>query len=489
MEKQYTNFFLVRDNILYRGFQDGERVLKRIPYRPSLFVESKKQTKWKTLQGNSVDKITFDSIGEARDFVNRYENVDNFTYYGNTKYHYAFISDEFTGIIDYNISNIIIANIDIEVGSDSGFAKPENPFEQIIAITIETCGKYISFGCGDFQPKESTVNYIKCENEVDLLTRFIEHWCHSLPDIVTGWNVQFYDIPYLYNRIERVLGESEAKKLSPWKLTNKKEINYGGRPQIEIELCGISVLDYMDLYIRYQPKKESNKLNYISYSELGEKKISYEEYGNLHNLYKNNFQLFMEYNIKDVELVKRLEEKLKLIEMVIALAYDAKVNFTDVFAQVRLWDAIIFNHLKEQNIVLPKIVRNNKSSGYAGAYVKEITPCSKDWVVNFDLNSLYPSLIAQMNISPECLVPQMYSSVTVEQILNRELSTDSYREHNVSLAANGHCFSNDKIGFLPDILMRMYEDRKLYKNKMIEAKKELERVNEELKLRVSQEAK
>jgi DNA polymerase elongation subunit (family B) len=197
------------------------------------------------------------------------------------------------------------------------------------------------------------------------------------------------------------------------------------------------------------------------------------------------YQVGIEYNIKDVELVKRLEEKLKLIEMVVALAYDAKVNFTDVFTQVRLWDTIIFNHLKANKIALPKIVRNNKAAGYAGAYVKDVEPCSKDWVVSFDLNSLYPSLIAQMNISPECLVPELYESVNVESILNRTYETKKYKDANVSFAANGHCFTNDKLGFLPDILMRMYEDRKMYKNKMISAKKELERVNEELKRRAS----
>jgi DNA polymerase elongation subunit (family B) len=483
MNKQYTNFFLVRDNILYRGIEDNERVLRRVPYKPSLFVNSTQNSKWKTIFGQPVDKITFSSISEARDFVRTYENVENFNYYGNTKFHYAFISDEFENVIDYNMSNIVIANIDIEVGSDAGFAKPENPFEQIIAITVEISGRYVSFGCGEFIPKDDSVKYIRCQNEVELLSKFLEHWAYVSPDVITGWNVQFYDIPYLYNRIERVLGETDAKKLSPWKMATKKEIVYGNRPQLEIELCGISTLDYMDLYIRYQPKKESNKLNYIAYSELGEKKISYEDYGNLYNLYKSNFQLFMEYNIKDVELVKRLEEKLKLIEMVVALAYDAKVNFTDVFTQVRLWDTIIFNHLKANKIVLPKIIRNNKSSGYAGAYVKEVEPCSKDWVVSFDLNSLYPSLIAQMNISPECLVPELYESVGLESILNRTYDTKKYKDSNVSFAANGHCFTNDKLGFLPDILMRMYEDRKTFKNKMLDAKKELERVNDELKRR------
>ena len=480
MSKQYTNFFLIRDHIFYRGIENGERISKKIPYSPSLFVDSKVPTKWKTLDGKHVDRIKFSSVSEARDFIRTYESIDNFTYYGNTKFHYAFISDNFKDLIDYDIRGIIVANIDIEVASEIGFAKPDNPFEEVIAITIDVNGTYLSFGCGDFITDNSSVKYIKCENEAELLRKFLEHWNHISPDIITGWNVQFYDIPYLYNRIERVLGESEAKKLSPWKIASKKDVYYGNKKQEQIELAGISVLDYMDLYIRYQPKKESNKLNYISYVELGEKKISYDEYGNLHNLYKNNFQLFMEYNIKDVELVSRLEKKLKLIEMVIALAYDAKVNFTDVFAQVRLWDTIIFNDLRKKNIVVPKMTKGEKSTEYAGAYVKDVEACSKNWVVSFDLNSLYPNIIAQWNISPECLLPDMYSSTRVESLLSESVDTKRFSDSNVSYAANGQCFSNEKIGFLPDILMRMYEDRKMYKNKMIAAKKELERVKEEL---------
>ena len=478
--RQYTNFFCIRDNIFYRGIENGERVTKKVTYKPSLFVDSKKDTKWKTLEGKHVDKIQFSSISDAKDFVQRYDSVDNFNYYGNVKYHYAYIADEFPDMIDYNISDIVVANIDIEVGSEIGFAKPANPFEEVIAITLEVNGTYISFGCGEFVTDNQSVKYIQCKNEVELLEKFLEHWEHISPDIITGWNVQFYDVPYLYSRIERVLGEKSAKRLSPWKMVYKRDILYNGTSQLAYDISGVAILDYMDLYIRYQPKQESNKLNYISYVELGEKKISYEEYGNLHTLYKTNFQLFMEYNIKDVELVKKLEEKLKLIEMVVALAYDAKVNFTDVFAQVRLWDTIIFNDLKKKDIVVPKIVRGEKSTEYAGAYVKDIVAGMKEWVVSFDLNSLYPSLIAQFNISPECLLPDEYRSVSVSSMLNQECDSSDAVGRNMSLAANGHCFTNDKIGFLPDILMRMYEDRKTYKKKMLVAKKELERVKEEM---------
>lgn len=479
-ESFYTNFVCLGNQILYRGIEAGERVSKKLSMKPSLFVPSTKSTKWKTLDGKSVDKITFSSINEARDFIKKYSEVDNFVFFGNTKFQYVYIGDTFPQLIDYNIEKLVIANIDIEVTSEIGFAPPENPFESVVAITLEVGGIYYVFGCGEFTTQQEGVHYIKCVDETELLRKFLEHWDHISPDIVTGWNVQFYDIPYLVNRITKILGEKSAKMLSPWRIISTKTAFYKGKEQTAIELVGIGTLDYIDLYRRYGTKQESEKLNYIAYVELGERKISYEEYGNLHSLYKNNFQKFIEYNIKDVQLVKKLEEKLKLIEMVVAIAYDAKVNFTDVSMQVRMWDAIIFNHLKSKNIVVPQMANSHKDSMYAGAYVKTIIPGMYEWVVSFDLNSLYPNLISQFNISPECFVPSKFRQVTVDALLDMQIDTSDLADQGLGLAANGHCFSNERVGFLPEILMRMYEERKLYKDKMLDAKRELERVNEEI---------
>lgn len=478
--KFYTNCTCVGNNILYRGVENDERVSKKFTVQPTLFLPSNKPSKYRTLDGKYADKIQFSDINEAKEFVRRYESVDNFVYYGNTKYHYVYLGDEFPDVVDYDFSRIVIANIDIEVASENGFAPPENPFEQVIAITVETKGVYVVFGCGEFSTEDSSIKYIQCKDESDLLRRFIEHWEHLAPDVVTGWNVQFYDIPYLVNRISKVYGDKEAKRLSPWRYLSTRPAYNKGRQQTAVELVGISTLDYMEMYRKFQPKQESEKLNYIAHVELGERKLSYEEYGSLHNLYKSNYQKFIQYNIKDVELIKKLEEKLKLIEMVVALAYDARVNYADTFAQVRMWDTIIFNHLKKQNIVMPRLSDNEKDTEYAGAFVKEVIPGMYEWVVSFDLNSLYPNLIAQFNISPECLVPDKFRPVSVQSLLSKQIETQDLRENNISLAANGHCFSNEKIGFLPDILMRMYEDRKTYKKKMLDAQRELERVKEEM---------
>lgn len=476
----YTNCTCIGNNILYRGVRNGERVTEKFTVQPTLFLPSSKPSKYKTLDGKYADKIKFGDINEAKEFVRRYEQVDNFVYYGNTKYHYVYLGDKFPNVVDFDFSQIVTSNIDIEVSSVAGFAPPENPYEEVTAITMETRGTYVVFGCGDFTTDNQHIKYIKCKNEMDLLQRFLEHWEFVAPDIITGWNIQFYDIPYLVNRIAKLFGDKEAKRLSPWKYLSTRKAYYKGRHQVAVELVGVSTLDYMELYRKFQPKQESEKLNYIAYVELGEKKLSYEEYGSLQDLYQNNYQKFIEYNIKDVELIRKLEEKLKLIEMSCALAYDARVNFTDVFAQVRMWDTIIYNHLKKNNIVLPRLNENEKAAEYAGAYVKDVRPGMYEWVVSFDLNSLYPNLIAQFNISPECLVPDKFRPVSVRSLLNKEVDTSDVKADSIGLAANGHCFTNDKIGFLPDILMRMYEDRKTYKKKMIEAQKELELVKEEM---------
>jgi DNA polymerase elongation subunit (family B) len=481
--KFYTNCACIGNNVLYRGFHDGERVVEKLSLKPTLFLPTNKTTKWKTLDGKHADKIQFDTIDEAKKFVKQYEHVDNFVYYGNTKYQYVYLCDTYPEHVDYDFSKIVIANIDIEVSSENGFAPVENPYEQVIAITIESDGRYAVFGCGEFSTTNKAIKYIRCNDERDLLVKFMEYWEKMSPDIITGWNVQFYDIPYLVNRITRVFGEKEAKRLSPWKYLSTRSAFYKGRQQMAVELVGVSTLDYMEMYRKFQPKAESEKLNYIAHIELGEKKISYDEYGSLHGLYKNDYQKFIEYNIKDVELIKKLEDKLKLIEMCVALAYDAHVNFSDVFSQVRMWDVIIYNHLKKQNIVIPRLLTQNKDAEYAGAYVKDILPGMYEWVVSFDLNSLYPNLISQFNISPECLIPNKFKSVTVQSLLDKSIDTSDLVESNIGMAANGHCFSNDRIGFFPDILMRMYEDRKLYKSKMINAQKELEKVKEELNKR------
>lgn len=407
----YTNVQVYGSRILYRGVQNGRRVRNRIDYFPTLYVPSQTPTEWKTIYGEFLAEVKPGNIRECRDFVKQYEGVENFKIYGNQKYEYTFIADNWSADVDWDLAHINVCNIDIEVGSENGFPEPDTASEPITSITMKMSnGKFIVLGCGDFKNSRTDVKYIKCMDEFDLIKRFISEWSLDYPDVITGWNVALFDIPYLVNRITKLMGEEVAKQLSPWGIINSRQVAYSAsRTYTAYELLGISTLDYIDLYRRYAPNgksQESYKLDAIAHEELGERKLSYEEYGSLHKLYRENYQLFIEYNIKDVELIERLDEKLKLIELALILAYDSKTNYGDVFAQVRMWDALIYNHLKARFIAIPPITSHSKDEQYIGAFVKDPIVGLHKWVASFDLDSLYPHLIMQYSISPENLVSE-----------------------------------------------------------------------------------
>lgn len=488
----YTNVACVGNNILYRGVKEGRRIKLKVAFEPTLFLPSKKPTAFKNLEGEYLEPMKFETIREARDFVKRYEDVDNFKIYGNSSYQYSFIADEFKGMIDWKLEDLSIAILDIEVGSENGFPDPYIAKEPITAIAIKYIGgDMVVFGCGDYVVQETEI-YHKCKNEIDLCKKFISYWQQNCPDVMSGWNIKFFDIPYLINRFTSLVGEAEMKKLSPWGLIDSRKAVVNNRELIAYDFKGIATLDYLELYKWYAPSgksQESYTLNNICNFELGETKISFEEYDNLHQLYRLNFQKFIEYNIKDVDLVLKLERKLKLIELGLTLAYDTKTNYEDIFAQTRMWDAIIYNYLLAKNIVVPPKIRNDKDSAFEGAYVKEVQVGKHDWVASFDLNSLYPHLMMQYNISPETLVEVsdyddtmediIMAGVSVDKMLKQEIDTSKLK--GVALAPNGQFFRTDKQGFLPQMLEEMYIDRSKFKKLMLKAKQEYENEKDESK--------
>ena len=482
-KKYYTNVAIQGNNILYRGVKDGRRTKMKIQYAPTLFLPSNKPTNWKTLFNESLEPMKFESIREAKDFVNKYDSVENFSIYGNDRFEYAFIADEFKGQIDWDISDISIAFIDIEVGSENGFPDPYKATEPITAIAIRSLnGGMTVYGCGDYEI-QGDETYIKCQDEYNLCKRFMQDWSDNTPDVITGWNIEFFDIPYIINRFRMILGEDETKKLSPWNNIWERKVTVNGRELISYNITGLSSLDYIELYKWYAPggkSQESYKLDNIASVELGESKLTYDEYDNLHSLYRLNYQKFIEYNIKDVDLIVKLEDKLKLIELALTLAYDTKCNYEDVFAQTRMWDALIYSYLLERNIIVPPRVIKQKNSAFEGAYVKDPQVGMHNWVASFDLNSLYPHLLIQYNISPETLIePENYTSemrevlnqgVNVEKLLNQKIDTSELS--GVALTPNGQYFRTDIQGFLPKMMEEMYEDRKKFKKMMLKSKQE-----------------
>ena len=475
----YTNVQMVGDHFLVRGYEDGKHFMTREKFYPTLFVPSNKKTKYQTLEGEYVESVQPGTVRDCREFIKRYDGVENFKIYGNTGYIYQYISEMYPEEeIKFDTNKIKISTIDIEVASENGFPDVESAAEEVLLITVQDYAtKQIrTWGRGPFNNTQENVIYKGFRTEYELLDAFINWWMieENAPEVVTGWNSELYDMPYLVRRIDRVLGEKLMKRLSPWGLVTEREVFIAGRKHISYDVGGITQLDYLNLYKKFTYKaQESYRLDYISSVELGQKKLDHSEFDTFKDFYTKGWQKFVEYNIIDVELVDRLEDKMKLIELAITMAYDAKANYGDVSSQVRMWDTIIYNYLKKRNIVIPPKERSDKDSKYAGAYVKEPIPGKYDYVVSFDLNSLYPHLIMQYNISPETLLDERHPSVTVDKILNQEITFELYKDK--SVCANGAMYRKDVRGFLPELMEKIYKDRTIYKKKMLAAKQQYEK--------------
>ena len=467
----YTNVQPHGNFIALRGVNDrGESFKEKLNYEPTLFVESHKpqNPQWKTLDNRNVAPVKWGSMKESRQAMKEYGgNV-----FGFDQFQYSFISDNYRGMVDYDLDKIKIGYIDIETSSEHGFPDVRNANEEVLAISYRCGETFRVYGCQGYEPSEGVL-FVPCTSEEHLLLEFVNDWSMNYPDIITGWNSRFFDIPYLVNRIVKILGQKMANKLSPWGWYKENEINlFGNRKQQVFELVGISSIDYMDVYKKFTyVNQESYSLNHVAYAELGEKKLDYSEYSSLHELYKTNFQKFVDYNVRDVVLLERLEEKLKLLEMIISLAYMAKCNFNDVFSPVKMWDCIIFNHLKDQQIVVPPKKHETKTEAYEGAYVKDPQIGRHKWVASFDLNSLYPHLIMQYNISPETLVGMHTESGLVDALLDKEVDVDFLKEKNLTMTPNGSLYTRKKQGFLPALMEKMYTDRVKYKDLMIKEQK------------------
>jgi DNA polymerase elongation subunit (family B) len=474
----YTNVQMIGNKFLVRGYDNGEHVMFKEEYSPTLFVRTNKESKYKTLDGECVDPIKPGMVKDCREFYKKYDGIENFKIYGNERYVYQYISDQYPeDEINFDITKIKLVTLDIETTSENGFPDPKVCDEEILLITIQdyTTKQIITWGTGPFNNTQNNVKYIECESEYALLNSFLYFWENNTPEVVTGWNIEFFDIPYICGRLNRVLGDKRTKSFSPWGLVSQNEVWVNNRQQICYDIGGISQLDYLKLY-KWSPatsNQESYRLDYIAEVELGQKKLDHSEFDTFKDFYTKGWQKFVEYNIIDVELVDRLEDKMKLIELALTMAYDGKVNYEDVFSQVRMWDNIIYNHLKKRNIVISPKDRSEKNDKYAGAYVKEPVPGVYDWIVNFDLNSLYPHLIMQSNISPETLVDDRCPNVNVDKILQKSIDLTPYKKY--AICPNGAMYRKDVRGILPELMEKMYNERVVFKQKMIEAKKKYEK--------------
>lgn len=491
MTSFYTSVNRYGNNLLYRGYEDGHRVKRKITFKPTLYVKGKGKSKFTTLDGINVDAVKFDNMREAKDFVEKYESIENFTVYGNTNYIAQFIAEQFPNEIKFDRNKIRIHNIDIEVYSGAtggGFPEPKEAIHPVTSITIHDSvldtyfvWSTLKYDVTQSEHRDVSIRYTHCPDEYHLLKFFINFWHDEFtcPDAVTGWNIRGFDIPYLVNRINRIMGEDYVKKLSPWAQVDEKMVTMR-KGQVQMyDIIGVAQLDYMDLFQKFGYSfgpQENYRLDTIAEVVLGERKMDYSEYGSLENLYEQNPQKYVDYNVKDVILVQRMEDKIAMITLCMTMAYKAGVNYSDTFGTTAIWDQLIHRFLLKDNIIVPP--NKDKYKGdYDGGYVKDPQCGVHDWVCSFDVNSLYPNIIVQWNMSPEtimkgCIEP----GVTVDKMLNGFVS----QRTDASMAATGQYFSNEKQGFMPKIIEQMYDERVTIKKKMLSKKREYEKLKEEL---------
>ena len=482
----YKNVIEHRGKLLIRGVLNGKDYKDKIDFGPTLYALTQEHSQYKNLQGQYLKPIEFTSINGARAF--KKQTPDNSPIFGLERFHYQYIGQEYPEDIKWSKDLIKIFTLDIETTCENGFPDVENPNEELLCITVKNQSnkQILTWGVGDFETDRSDVTYIKCKTEQHLIMEFMKFWLKNYPDVITGWNTKFFDLPYLMNRIKLLVGDKVASRMSPWSLIEKSEIVVRGRPQTYYKLLGICMLDYLDLYRWFIPtRQESYRLDFIGGLELGENKLD-NPYETFKEFYTKDFQKFVDYNIQDVEIVDSLEDKLGLIDLSLTVAYESKVNYDDIFSQVRVWDTLIANHLMKKNICVPPREEHQKDTKYEGAYVKEPQLGDHDWIVSFDINSLYPHIIIQYNISPEKLIGTSPESVSVNKMLKKKVPLDFLKTQDACLTPNGAMFKRDSQGFLPEMMESMYKDRIVFKKRMLKAKKQYQKTKTpELKKEIS----
>jgi len=478
----YTNVSRYGNSILYRGYAtNGVKVYRKDSFKPIFYTQTQKDIGWKSLDGNSIAPLEFDNMRESKQWLEMNKDVSGRTIYGNSNYIHQYITSKFPKDIQFKRELIDIGNIDIETEYNDGFPHPNIADQKILSITYKSSksNTYKVWAYGPYDIEKALikpVEYIRCRDEASLLSKFLDFWNHpdNCPDVITGWNTRFFDMPYLINRTTRILGLEHTKRWSPWGMIDHREVTRRGKKEETYDIKGIQQLDYLELFQKFgysYGAQESYKLNHIAYVVLGEKKLSFEEAGSLKNLYKEDFQRYIDYNMKDVELIERLEDKMGLITLALTMAYKGGVNYSDTFGVTSIWESIIYRKLLTDKVVskVNKPDLGNRVS-FAGGYVKEPHVGAHDWVVSFDLNSLYPNIIVQYNMSPETLIDQSNPN-GVEYYLSGQKADKSDRV----TAANGSTYRKDIDGVIPNIIIDYYDERVTVKNMMLAAQKEYQK--------------
>lgn len=501
----YTNFALYKNKIYIRYVDENgirkDKIVNSNEYSPDIFTilsSPNKAPDSYTIYGKPLERVKVNSIWEAREFVKSNKDIDNYPIYGYSKIANQYIHKHFSNNFQYDKIRSII--FDIETECSEGFPEPSKAEQPVNIITLKVLGKETYYSlfyndidlekikskCEKMSFKFENLKLIKCKNEKDLLNNFLILYQKINPNIISGWNIIGFDIPYLVNRIVKIMPEGAEKIFSPFGVISSvdSEDDYGNH-RIEYSFLGVAILDMLQLYKKFTFKPRDNyKLDTIAEIETGENKLEHHSGIPGHLLYKEYFEDAILYNIQDTHLLELIEQKTNLILLACTLAYKSYVNFDDVFSPMRVWDNLIYIDHFKNNIQYEWNPQKKERRPYAGGYVKDPLIGKYKWVATFDVNSEYPNIIRAMNMSPETIVDGEKYDISIPNLLQKEetLKEIAY-EKDWTYGANGQFFKRDKQGVLPKLVKEIFTERKTTKSRVLELKKQIQEIDKELKSR------
>ena len=463
---------------LFTWDEDGKRIKVTASYDPYLYIESGNGDA-ESIFGTKLVKKTFRTQYERYKYI---KDTGVKRVFDNLPATQQYLVDTFwksNETPEFSQHPIKVLFVDIETYSPDEFPNPQDPTHTCNVITVYDSinDEFITFGLNEFNNKDDDVTYIHCLNEHDLFKRFVEYIEKDYPDIISGWNSEFFDLPYIINRCERLLGEEWRNRLSPsGKVYSRSIKGQFGADQVRWYIEGISLIDYLDVYKRFTPGvKESYKLDAIGAAELGEKKVDFGNM-NLATLADQDWQTFVEYNIQDVRLLKKLEEKLKYTELIKMLAYVGLTSFEAALGSLSVINGATAVTARYRNQKIPSFIRNEDTGKNPGAYVGEPRSGFQENIVSFDANSLYPNVMISLNMSPETKVGKIEDkngdNVTIRHVNGKTFTIDNskfiefIKNEDIAISKANVLFSQKKQGVMPTIL-------DFYYSKRVEVKKEL----------------
>jgi len=509
-EHFYTNIDTRGNKVFLRYVEDGQHKKEVIEFAPELYIKTNDAAKADamSMHDEPLEAVQFTDNKEMRKFIESYKDVDGFSVYGTENIMNQFMSKAYPRDIKYDAQKILGGILDIETFSgnvevdedgkvqpiDGPFPNPETAEYPISLITVYHTveKKFYVFGLEYFNghfigtykhnPDHEKVGkldivYKGYEDEHTLLNEFVSFWQEKDFNYWSGWYIEGFDNAYLTNRIEKICGETAKKKLSPWGMVQKGSITTDWGEDLTVyDWIGCQMLDYKQLFEKHGfMNPDDKKLDTVARLILGEGKVDYKDEGNLNTLYIRNYQKAVEYNVVDVDLIVRMNNKKRFFELTFILAYLCKSNYRDTLGTVKPWSALTYSMLCEKG-QRPKIKSVFEGdTQFGGGFVREIKAGRYRWVVSCDLNSLYPHLIQQYNLGAETIIEpedlpaeiRAIPTFTLDDLVNKRVDLSALKKYNLCMTANRAFFKRGKRSIFNEKTRQIYDDRKKVKKGML----------------------